>query len=41
VGQEGEMLNKITKHAFILLGIGIVIMWILAAFLPGYFPIVE
>jgi len=41
VGREGEVLNKTTKYAFILLGMGIVIMWILADAFPGYFPIVQ
>ena len=41
VGREGEIFNKTTKYAFILLGIGIVIMWILADFFPGYFPMVQ
>jgi len=41
VGREGEVLNKTVKYAFILLGIGIVIMWILANFFPGYFPKVQ
>ena len=38
VGKEGAILNKTTKYAFILLGIGIVIMLILAYVFPGYFP---
>jgi len=38
VGQEGSILNKTTKYAFILLGFGIVIMLILAYIFPGYFP---
>jgi len=38
VGQEGVILNKTVKHAFILLGMGIVIMLILAYIFPGYFP---
>ena len=38
VGKEGSILNKTTKYAFILLGIGIVIMLILAYIFPGYFP---
>jgi lactate permease len=38
VGQEGMLLNKITKHAFILLGMGIVIMLILTYIFPEYFP---
>ena len=29
------------KPAFILLGICIVVMWILAVFFPGYFPMVR
>jgi lactate permease len=41
VGQEGEMLRGILKHALILLVMGIIIMWILANFFPGYFPIVQ
>ena len=38
VGKEGTILNKTTKYAFILLGIGIVVMLILAYVFPGYFP---
>ncbi|MDR0496290.1 MAG: L-lactate permease [Treponema sp.] len=38
VGQEGIILNKTVKYALILLGIGIVIMLILAYLFPGYFP---
>jgi lactate permease len=38
VGKEGSILNKTTKYAFILLGIGIVIMLILTYLFPGYFP---
>jgi lactate permease len=38
VGQEGSILNKTTKYAFTLLGIGVVIMLILAYMFPGYFP---
>jgi len=38
VGKEGTILNKTTKYAFILLGIGIVIMLILAYGFPAYFP---
>jgi lactate permease len=41
VGREGEVLDKAAKYAFILLGVGIVIMWILAGFFPGYFPLVQ
>ena len=41
VGREGELLNKTTKYAFVLLGMGIVIMWILAYVFPGYFPTVQ
>jgi len=38
VGKEGSILNKTVKYAFILLGIGVVIMLILAFIFPGYFP---
>ena len=38
VGQEGSILNKTVKYAFILVGIGIVIMLILTYVFPGYFP---
>jgi len=38
VGQEGSILNRTTRYAFILLGIGIVIMLILTYIFPGYFP---
>jgi len=38
VGKEGSILIKTVKYAFILLGIGIVIMLILAYVFPGYFP---
>jgi lactate permease len=38
VGQEGSILNKTVKYAFILLGFGVVIMLILAYVFPGYFP---
>ena len=38
VGKEGTILNKTVKYAFILLGIGIVVMLILAYVFPGYFP---
>lgn len=38
VGQEGSILNKTVKYAFILLGIGIVIMLILTYAFPLYFP---
>jgi lactate permease len=38
VGKEGSILNKTVKYAFVLLGIGIVIMLILAYAFPGYFP---
>jgi L-lactate permease len=41
VGKEGTILNKTTKYAFILLGIGIVIMLILAYIFPGYFSQVD
>ena len=40
VGKEGSILNKTTKYAFMLLGIGIVIMLILAYLFPGYFPVI-
>jgi lactate permease len=40
VGKEGSILNKTTKYAFILLGIGIVIMLILAYIFPGYFAVI-
>ena len=38
VGREGIILNRTVKYAFILLGIGIVIMLVLAYVFPGYFP---
>jgi len=38
VGKEGSILNKTVKYAFILLGIGVVIMLILAYVFPWYFP---
>ncbi|MCL2319778.1 MAG: L-lactate permease [Treponema sp.] len=38
VGKEGSILNKTTRYAFILLGIGIVVMLILTYVFPGYFP---
>ena len=38
VGKEGVILNKTTKYAFVLLGMGIVIMLILTYIFPGYFP---
>lgn len=41
VGREGEVLNKTVRYAFILLGMGIVIMLILTYIFPGYFPMVE
>jgi lactate permease len=41
VGREGDVLNKTTKYAFVLLCIGIIIMWTLANTFPGYFPIVK
>ena len=41
VGREGEVLNKTTKYAFILLAMGIAIMWILAGAFPGYFPVIQ
>ena len=41
VGREGEILKEITKHAFILLAIGVVIVLILTYVFPGYFPAVE
>ena len=41
VGREGEILNKTTKYALTLLGMGIAIMWILASAFPGYFPTVQ
>ncbi|GHS99147.1 lactate permease [Synergistales bacterium] len=41
VGREGEVLNKTTRYAFVLLGMGIIIMWILASAFPGYFPTVQ
>ena len=37
VGKEGTILNKTTKYAFILLGIGVIIMLILTYLFPGYF----
>ena len=39
VGKEGTILNKTVRYAFILLGIGVVIMLILAYLSPGYFPL--
>ena len=41
VGKEGAILNKTVKYAFILLGIGVVIMLVLAYVFPGYFPPIE
>lgn len=41
VGREGDILSKTTKYAFILLGIGIVVMLALTYLLPGYFPLVK
>jgi lactate permease len=41
VGREGDVLNKTTKYAFVLLCIGIIIMWALANTFPGYFPTVK
>jgi lactate permease len=41
IGREGEILRKTTKYAFILLGIGIVIMLILTYLMPWYFPLVK
>jgi lactate permease len=41
VGQEGSILNKTTRYAFLLLAIGVVIMLILTYVFPGYFPPVE
>ena len=41
VGKEGNILNKTGKYAFILLGIGVVIMLILIYVFPGYFPRLE
>jgi len=38
VGQEGTILSKTVKYAFFLLGIGIVIMIVLAYLFPEYFP---
>jgi lactate permease len=38
VGQEGLIFNKTVKLAFLLLGMGIVIMLVLAYVFPGYFP---
>ena len=38
VGKEGSILNKTVKYAFMLLGIGIVIMLVLAYVFPHYFP---
>jgi lactate permease len=37
VGQEGSILNKTVKHAFLLLGMGIALMLVLAYVFPGYF----
>ena len=41
VGREGEILSRTTKYAFILLGIGIVVMLILTYLMPWYFPLVQ
>jgi lactate permease len=41
VGQEGSILNKTTRYAFLLLAIGVVIMLVLTYVFPGYFPPVE
>jgi len=38
VGNEGSILNKTVKYAFILLGMGVVIMLILTYLFPAYFP---
>jgi lactate permease len=38
VGKEGAILSKTVKYAFVLLGISIAIMLILANVFPGYFP---
>ena len=38
VGQEGAILNRIIKPALILLGIGVVVVFVLAYGFPGYFP---
>jgi len=38
VGQEGSILNKTVRYAFILLGIGILIMLLLTYLFPFYFP---
>ena len=38
VGKEGSILNRTVKYAFVLLGIGVVIMLILAYLFPQYFP---
>jgi lactate permease len=41
VGQEGEILSRTTQYAFVLLGIGIVVMLILTYLMPWYFPLVQ
>ena len=41
IGREGDILSKTTKYAFVLLGIGIVVMLILTYLMPWYFPPVQ
>jgi lactate permease len=41
IGREGDILSKTVKYAFILLGIGIVVMLILTYLMPWYFPPVQ
>jgi lactate permease len=41
IGREGDILSKTVKYAFILLGIGIVVMLILTYLMPWYFPLVQ
>ncbi len=41
VGREGDILNKTVRYAFVLLGIGIVVILILAYLMPWYFPPVK
>lgn len=41
VGREGDILNKTVRYAFVLLGIGIVVMLVLTYLMPWYFPLVK
>jgi lactate permease len=41
VGREGDILNKTVRYAFVLLGIGIIAMFILTYLMPWYFPQVK